>query len=105
MDNLMGNKEWYEGLDKEVIGELVNKYQLDEGYDDLATEIDDEELLDDEVELVQSLKEKHAINQIPKGIISFSFVFFLILTIVLYSTPCFSIALFFIDISFFFFFV
>lgn len=62
MDNLMGNKEWYEGLDKEVIGELVNKYQSDEGYVDLATEIDDEELLDDEVELVQSLKEKHAIN-------------------------------------------
>lgn len=62
MDNLMGNKEWYEGLDTEVIGELVNKYQSDEGYVDLDTDVDDEELLDDEVELVQSLKEKHAIN-------------------------------------------
>lgn len=62
MNDLMGNKEWYEGLDTEVIGEVVNKYQLDEGDVDLANEIDDEELLDDEVELVQSLKEKHAIN-------------------------------------------
>lgn len=62
MNDLIDNKEWYEGLDNEVIGELVNKYQLDEVDVDLAAEIDDEELLADEEDEVKALKEKNAIN-------------------------------------------
>lgn len=62
MNDLINNKEWYEGLDNEVIGELVNKYQLDEGDVDLGVKLDDVELLADEVDEVKALKEKNAIN-------------------------------------------
>lgn len=62
MNDLIDNKEWYEGLDNEVIGELVNKYQLDEGDVDLGAKLDDVELLADEVDEVKALKEKNAIN-------------------------------------------
>lgn len=62
MNDLINNKEWYEGLDNEVIGELVNKYQLDEGDVDLDAKLDDVELLADEADEVKALKEKNAIN-------------------------------------------
>lgn len=63
MNNLMDNKEWYDGLDEEVVNELVTKYEQDSRAEGLlANEQDDSDLTEPEVDEVTELQTKHAIN-------------------------------------------
>ena len=60
-DNKEFGNEWYDGLDEQVVLELVDKYEGDNDY--LAEQVaEQEELVHTQVESAEDLKHKHGIK-------------------------------------------